>query len=96
MDQSFHTVQECNSLLERCKKDVEALKDERSMLMSRIQVIDTDLNEVGYKLCHVQVLASHPLTNGSTATITRLSLITHAMAIVCPTQVSPPVEKVCL
>ena len=46
VERSFENIREGSSLLERCVKTVELLKDERKRLTDRVKEIDSDLKEV--------------------------------------------------
>lgn len=46
MERSFEAAQECNSLIDRCKREIEMLRNERKKLTDRVKEIDGDLDEV--------------------------------------------------
>lgn len=46
VERSFEAAQECNSLIDRCKREIEMLRNERKKLTDRVKEIDGDLDEV--------------------------------------------------
>lgn len=45
VERSFEVVQENTSLRDRCKKEIETLKNEKKRLVDRVKEIDGDLDE---------------------------------------------------